>query len=104
MFFEDIRAAWKTGKSFKEIKEARDYFADNEMLDEFFKSGWSIDDVKQFKEMVETTPEPKTEEQPKQVEQPKQENVSGLEVPENMGMMHAPQNVEYSTFKNLGQR
>lgn len=101
MFFDDIRAAWKTGRSFKEIKEARDYFADNEMLDEFFKSGWSIEDVKQFKEMVETTPEAKAEEQPKE---PKQNNPTGLEVPENMGMMHAPLNQEYSTFKNLGQK
>lgn len=99
-FLEDIRSAWKTGKSLKEIKEARDYFADQEDLDAFFKSGWSIEDVKQFKEMVETKPETKEEKEQKQ-EQP--QNTSGLEVPENHGMVHAPETMSFGAFEKLAQ-
>lgn len=56
MIFSDIKTLWKTGRSWSEIKEAQEVFADKEDLEEFFKSGWSIKDVKEFKEMVETSP------------------------------------------------
>lgn len=97
-FIEDIRSAWKTGRSLKEIKEARDFFADKEDLEAFFSSGWSIEDVKEFKEMVETKPTLKDE------PQPEVRNDTGLEVPENHGMVKPPETMEFSTFKNLGQK
>lgn len=95
-FLEDIRSAWKTGRSLKEIKEARDYFADQEDLDAFFKSGWSISDVKEFKEMVETKPESKEENEQKQEVV---KNDTGLEIETKPNVP-----TENNFFKQLGER
>ena len=94
-FIDDIKDAWKTGKSLKEIKEARDYFADKEDLAAFFKSGWTIDDVKEFKEMVETKPEIQ---ETKQETKKEVKNESGLEVETK------PTNPTENFFKQLGER
>ena len=56
MIFDDIKALWKTGRSWSEIKEAHEVFENSEDLEEFFKSNWSLKDVREFKEMCETNP------------------------------------------------
>ena len=112
MIWDDIKYFMTSGRKWSEIKEAQQLFESKEDLDTFFKSGWSIQDVKEAKEMVETSPvAQKTE--VKQIETQIQQaqsvgeqvmNQTGLEIPENHGMVTAPKGFESSAFKKLAER
>lgn len=56
MKWQDIIGFMKNGKNWADIKAAQEFFESKDDLDAFLASGWSIDDIKEAKEMCETNP------------------------------------------------
>lgn len=88
MKWADIVGFMKNGRKWADIKAAQEYFESQEDIDAFLASGWSIDDLAEAKEMVETNPVAKkvdNENMEKGIDHVASqiENMTGLEIPEN---------------------
>lgn len=88
MKWSDLIGFMKNGKKWSEIKEAQEFFESKEDLDTFLASGWSIDDLKEAKEMIDTNPTSQKidkESMEKGIDHVASqiENMTGLEIPEN---------------------
>lgn len=103
MKWADIVGFMKNGKSWAQIKAAQEYFESQEDIDAFLASGWTIEDLAEAKEMIETNPtaakiEPKVMDHvATQIE-----NSTGLEIPENENHYALDDEVG-STFKKLAK-